>query len=403
MKRLSINEVRVEFENRGYMLLSNEYKNAHAELKYICLKHHNNELTISYNSLKNGKGCPDCGRESQINKRKLDFESVKNEFEKRGYLLLEKDYKNSKTKMKYQCPHHPDKELFISLNHLKRDEGCPYCSKKYKPTIDEIKLEFENRGYVLLSNTYKNNKQKLRYRCKKHDFEDLFITLSDFRNGTGCKYCGNESMVEKRKLDYDVVRSAFEYRGYVLLEENYMNENQKLKFICPTHPEKDQYITYSRLVHDNQGCTFCSKENSSGENHYNWNGGVTEINAYLRKCLSEWKLDSLKEFNFECFVTGTKKDLHVHHATSSFVEIRNKIFNETGIKILQTIGEYTEKELSILKEKIIEYHKNIIGVPLNKEVHFLFHQIYKNNYSFNDLLEFKENYSKVIETTTEQK
>lgn len=43
--------------------------------------------------------------------QKYDFETVKADFEKKGYKLLETKYKNIHTKMKYQCLRHPDKIL----------------------------------------------------------------------------------------------------------------------------------------------------------------------------------------------------------------------------------------------------------------------------------------------------
>jgi len=41
-----------------------------------------------------------------------------------------------------------------------------------KPKIEEIKKYIESFGYQLLSDTYKNNQEKLGFRCPKgHSFE----------------------------------------------------------------------------------------------------------------------------------------------------------------------------------------------------------------------------------------
>ncbi|WP_269482542.1 hypothetical protein [Bacillus mycoides] len=51
---------------------------------------------------------------------KLTFEQVNAKFEKRGYELLETEYVIGTEKMRYKCPHHPDKELSISYAELRR-------------------------------------------------------------------------------------------------------------------------------------------------------------------------------------------------------------------------------------------------------------------------------------------
>jgi hypothetical protein len=50
--------------------------------------------------------------------KKLPYDEVYNRFKDKGYTLIEKKYTNSKTPMKYICPFHPNKELYISVENL---------------------------------------------------------------------------------------------------------------------------------------------------------------------------------------------------------------------------------------------------------------------------------------------
>jgi hypothetical protein len=62
--------------------------------------------------------------------RKFTFEQVEKAFNDSGYELLETNYVDSKTKMRYRCPHHPNKELYIRVSELTRGGGCIYCGKR---------------------------------------------------------------------------------------------------------------------------------------------------------------------------------------------------------------------------------------------------------------------------------
>src|SRR4051812_39634182 len=58
---------------------------------------------------------------------KVSYNKVKLAFEAKGYELIttEENYKNTTTKLKYKCPIHPDKELWITYHKLNSGgNGC---------------------------------------------------------------------------------------------------------------------------------------------------------------------------------------------------------------------------------------------------------------------------------------
>ena len=117
---------------------------------------------------------------------KLTYEYVKAEFEKEDYILLATQYTSAKTKLKYICP--KGHIHSITWDKWKRGTRCPTCYKLIKiPTIENIKLTFEQVGYILLSKEYISSKQKLDYICSsghKHT-----ITWSNFKQGRRCYKC----------------------------------------------------------------------------------------------------------------------------------------------------------------------------------------------------------------------
>lgn len=159
-----------------------------------------NKCNFEYRS-ETGKyrnSCNDCRRKKDKNKVRVrnTLESVKEAFAKRGYILLDDKYINTKTPMKYRCPKHPDKELYMIYSNFMQGNKCPYCSKR-KVDFEDIKKEFKDRGYELLTDHFINNRQKLKYRCLKHPEEIRTIDYSHFNSGRGCYECGVEKNTGK--------------------------------------------------------------------------------------------------------------------------------------------------------------------------------------------------------------
>lgn len=217
MKKLTIEYIKNQFVKEGYQLLTKKYKNHHQKLDYICSKNHKH--SISWSNWQQGIRCFHC-----VNRSSINIKFVKLEFKKKGYKLLTSKYENAKQKLKYICPIGHNHNM--SWNNWQRGNGCPYCSKKIKPTMAIIKPGFEKRGYKLLSTDYINAHTKLEYECPNgHKYSTRW---GHFAKGHGCPRCAG---VEKLSLEF--VRSEFEKSGYQLLTTKYINSDQKLTYLCP--------------------------------------------------------------------------------------------------------------------------------------------------------------------------
>lgn len=67
--------------------------------------------------------------------------------------------------------------------------------------------------------------------------------------------------IAKRKT-FEEVSEVFSQSGYLLLETEYLGQNQKMKCICPKHPEEPIYLTY-KVVKRGGGCRKCGYEKLS--------------------------------------------------------------------------------------------------------------------------------------------
>lgn len=256
-RRVSFEEVREAFENRGLILFETVYVSAKTKMKYRCPKHPDKELSISYDKLKQSvQGCPHCSRERVGDKLRTPIEEVRKAFEDKGLELLETKYVNNKTKMKYRCPKHPDKDLSVTFDSLKS-------------------------------------------------------------KGTGCPFCGYERIADSLRISFEDVKRAFEERGYVLLETKYVDGHTKMKYRCPNHPTEKLSISYANLRYHDQGCPLCGLDRLRGENNHNWNPDLTDEERKERRQYTEyyqWVRDVYERDDYTCQCCGDRGvKLNAHH------------------------------------------------------------------------------------------
>ena len=170
--------VNKSFKKEGYSLLSKEYVNGNSYLHYICPNGHQHKT--KWGSWKQGNRCPFCVHD----KRRLTYEKVKKSFEKEGYTLISKTYVNSRSYLHYICPN--GHKHNIRWNNWQRGQRCFVCTNT-KPTYEKVKQSFTKEGYILLSKDYKNSRQYLEYKCSNgHQHK---ITFDGWKRGIRCPFC----------------------------------------------------------------------------------------------------------------------------------------------------------------------------------------------------------------------
>jgi hypothetical protein len=162
--------------------------------------------------------------------KNLTYEFVKNEFEKAGCKLLEKNYIGSKIKMKYMC--NCGNISITTWAVFKKGHRCKKCGAKKTATIRKhdfefIKKEFEKTGCTLLETKYINNHTKMKYQCSCGN-----ISYSMFSLGQRCRKCASKKLKDKKTLTYEFVKKEFKKEDCELLEKEYIGAHTKMKYIC---------------------------------------------------------------------------------------------------------------------------------------------------------------------------
>jgi hypothetical protein len=159
------------FKKHGCKMLDDFYVNAREKINYRCLC--GNFSKISFSSFKNGNRCRKCGSKRMGIGRRYKYKYVKGFFKNHGCELLEKEYKNNRTKMKYKCS--CGNICKISFYNFKNGSRCMKCrveknsgENNYKWIQDrksyKEKQMFKQKCYKMLRNSLKSTRQSKNSR-----------------------------------------------------------------------------------------------------------------------------------------------------------------------------------------------------------------------------------------------
>ena len=198
-------------------------------------------------------------------KPKFTYEQVKSVFSDRGYELVSTEYYGVKKKLKYICLKHRDKGVqqitFCSL--YSQNHGCRYCAmdKLHKYSYNEVKKEFSERGYELVSTQYHNVMSNLDYICNKHRDKGVQqITFSKLHNNHGCYWCGRERTEAAHRIEFNKKSDEHLCNSHDFEYIDTVRENGKISivFICNKHREfGEQKMTKKNMERNIKGCKYC--------------------------------------------------------------------------------------------------------------------------------------------------
>jgi hypothetical protein len=122
-QKYSIEEVKEMFYKYNCELITEEYINNKSNLFFICSCGRDGEKCLSQFLVSHQ--CSQCGVDSRTEKRKLSFKEVNEEFEINGCTLLETEYINNRTPMRYICK--CNRESIVRFDAFVRGNRCKEC------------------------------------------------------------------------------------------------------------------------------------------------------------------------------------------------------------------------------------------------------------------------------------
>lgn len=267
-----------------------------------------------------------------------------------------------------QIPKHT--KLVVSAKHLPKGSHaeicviCDYCGRE-------------------INKTYKDYNTQKKSIVKKDCCEDCNVlkTKDVLMNKYG-------RITPLYSYTFEEVKVMFEDKGYDVTSTEYVDFSAPINYTCRKHVDKGiQDIKPSML--NRSGCYYCGLEQTSGENHYKWNGGKSNIRPTMFEALSKWKQDSMELCNYTCIFTQCKFD-NIHHLYP-FSNIINEVFELLDVEYHIEIGKYTSEQLSMIKDKCKELHEFYgLGVCLCKPIHKLYHKLYGIKGTWSSFIEFSD-------------
>jgi hypothetical protein len=192
-------------------------------------------------------------------------EKIKKEVEFLGYKFISTEYRNNNHVVTCICKCGNEKKC--QLKGLKRGQGfCNKCiPRKLSFDYNYVYDFFKEKGCTLLDKEYINAHKKLKYICVCGNNSE--IALHSFKKGNRCKECGIKKNKIANTLDPIFVEKKFKESGCKLID-NYIKASIKMKYICSCG--KESKISWNNFSNGRR-CLSCGTKKRSGENHYEWN------------------------------------------------------------------------------------------------------------------------------------
>lgn len=194
MKKITYEQVKQIFEERGYELLSTEYLGCYDKLSYICPKHRDEGIQhIDWTHLNRGQGCKYCGKENKRSGREKDLEeyNAKELTESKGLEFVKITREDSVLYVYYICPKH----RFAGIQRTpltsmrKKKIGCPYCIGWNKTTESFRQELFNINPNILVRGEYIDVETSIECECLI-DGTIWSPTPNSLLCGRGCPECG---------------------------------------------------------------------------------------------------------------------------------------------------------------------------------------------------------------------
>jgi hypothetical protein len=206
----TFDEISKYFKEHDCELLESEYLNAHEKMKYRCSC--GNISFIHWNNFKSGRRCG-CRR---IGAQRFTEFQVKNEVESLGFSFVSSKFVNNQHIVKCVCKCGVLRE--VQLKSIRRSDGCFTCrNQNFALKYQEVFDYFAQHNCKLLEKEYKNARTKLKYICSCGS--ESSIVFDSFKRGNRCRKCGNKKNSLQQRLSQEEVTKQFSDHGCVLQDK----------------------------------------------------------------------------------------------------------------------------------------------------------------------------------------
>lgn len=230
--------------------------------------------------------------------KKLEYGYVYNYFKEQGCELLEEKYINYQTKMEYVCVCGNISK--ITFANFKSGRRCMDCSGNKKFTYEYVFNFFKDRGCELLELEYKNVLTPMKYRCECGSIDK--ISFAHFKNGDFCHSCAikkrsgtnhykyNPNLTDEERMYNDTRTDKAEYRRWrkeIFKKDNYTCQKCFTRgCLLNAHHIRNWIDNIDERYEISNGITFCKVCHDEFHSAYGKKSNNKEqINEFISTCL----------------------------------------------------------------------------------------------------------------------
>lgn len=326
-----------------------------------CLCDCGNKKVIEYYNVKKGI-TKSCGCLKKIVKTP-DFEIGK----KKHNLTVLSAFQKDNGRYYYNCRCDCGNEVVVPKYNFGKTKSCGCARKNTKTKVNRIGEKF---GMLTVLEDVKIEGVRY-YKCKCDCGNETLIHRSNFGRTASCGCLFKEYV---NTIHNNIAGNKYG-RLTVIKVDDKRGKDGRVYYLCDCDCGTSNIrVSYSNLVEGTTKSCGCLNRELCRERV--WKGGVTQLTKYLRDCISDWKKDSFENCNYKCVITGSNRNLIVHHIVA-FKDIMYETLDELNLEVKEFLGEYSEEELTKMKKLIIKKHYDYgFGVVITDEIHREFHSIY---------------------------
>lgn len=238
-----------------------------------------------------------------------------------------------------------------------------------RKTLTEIKIIARDRGGRLLSNSYKNNRQKLKWECaNNHTWYATFHDVSS--SNSWCPKCSG-----KARLTISELKKIAKSKGGELLSKKIINSKTKLKWKCADGHTWQAQPTCIK----NQGewCPYCNSFPNEEKCRYilefllqtpfkknrTFIGSRIELDGYSKKHDLAFEFQGIQHYEYKRYF---HKDSTVFKRNQERDKEKERLCQESGIKLI-VIPYFVTYQKGSLPEYIAAKLKEL-KIPLKKKL-----------------------------------
>lgn len=302
-----------------------EVNKASRKVKYVCLVC-GFKGKCSASSIRKGKGCFRCGKDRGGKKRRIDFATVKRDFEKYDLRVISA-YISNNSPLECICKK-CKRSIFKSYGSLLRNKnGCPYCSNDRVDPIEAIHA-IRKRGFEPLE-AFPGGKKRWKCTCKSCKRISYPTHVSKSQVGSGCGYCSQNRVDPLEAVKFMKSRDIEPLEPY---------KGASIKWSCRCNKCNREILTSYSTIKNGSGCKFCAIQ-----------GLDLKSPAFIYLIVNE-ELNSLK-------IGIGSQELRIRQHTS------------LGWKLVKRWNFRTGYKASDIEEKVLTYLRNDLNLTyyLSKE------------------------------------